>query len=300
MEPKPRPTPDGTSEARRREATKALAAGVDGLTEAVLGRLQEWLRIESVASFREMELEVAGFAREVADRVLDFVLRTRVEDKEFERRCSKAARRGRRESETGGALRSGARRDVSVTLLGGSTVRVNVGYLRPDLSKRSGPRRGTGRRGAGGAGMYPVLAALGIWFGVTPGLADEITRQVTDSDSVRSGRAALARRGIDLGHKQTLRLVNGFGQRAVEQRSAWIAERLKADLTRGGPLKGMRVAIGIDGGRIRERVEKGGRRNAKTGHHRFDAPWREPKLFTIYVIDDKGKALKDPLVFGGS
>ena len=281
---------EGTSDAKLHEAAEQLAAAAGELIEASTKKLKQWLSIESAAGFREMEMEVAGLAREAADRIVAMVLRARVEDRDFEGRCSKAARRGRRESPGGGSLRSGARRDVSVTLQGGSTVSVNVGYLRPDMSKRPGRRRGTGRRGAGGAGLYPVLAALGIWFGVTPGLADEITRQVTDSDSVRTGRAALARRSIDLGHKQTLRIVNGFGQRAVEQRSAWIARRLEAEATRGGPLKGKRVAIGIDGGRLRERVQLNGRRNAKTGHHRFEAPWREPKLFTIYVVDDDGKA----------
>ena len=289
MVPPARTDPEGTSETKQHEAAEQLAAAAGELTKASTKKLKQWLTIESAAGFREMELEVAGLARAAADRIVELVLRARVEDSDFEGRCSKAARRGRRESEAGETLRSGARREVSVTMLGGSTVRVRVGYLRPDLSGRSGPRRGTGRRGAGGAGLYPVLAALGIWFGVTPGLADEITRQVTDSDSVRSGRAALARRGIDLGHKQTLRIVNGFGQRAVEQRSAWIARRLEAAPTSGGPLKGQRVVIGIDGGRIRERVQLGGRRNAKTGHHRFEAPWREPKLFTIYVVDNEGK-----------
>ena len=230
-----------------------------------------------------MEIEVAALTRDTGESLVELVLRARLASG-FEGVCSKAARQG-----SGGPMFSGGRRDVTVTLRGGRRVTVNVGYLKPDLSNKPGPRRGTGRRGVSGVGIYPVLAALGISFGVTPGLADEISRQVTDSDSVRAGRAALERRGIDLGHKQTLRIVNGFGKRAVEQRAEWLAEALKADLC-SGPLKGKRVMVGIDGGRIRERVAKPGRRSAETGHHRYEAPWREPKLFTIYVVDDAGKA----------
>lgn len=263
----------------------ALEDATGQLTEAIKARMEAWLCIEGAAEFRAMETEVAALTREAGDRVVKLVLKARLQASDFEGRCSKAARQGH-----GVKLRSGARRDVMVTLRGGSTVKVNVGYLRPDLSKQPGRRRGTGRRGAGGAGLYPALAALGIWFGVTPGLADEISRQVADSDSVRAGRAALERRGIDLGHKQTLRIVNGFGQRAVEQRGEWITKALEADLSKGGPLKGKRVMVGIDGGRIRERVTLPGRRSAETGHHRFEAPWREPKLFTIYVVDEDGKA----------
>ena len=169
-------------------------------------------------------------------------------------------------------------------------MRLTVGYLRSDLSQRPGRRRGTGRRGAGRAELYPALAALGIAFGVTPGLGDEISRQVADSDSVRAGRAALERRGIELGHQQTLRLVNDFGQRAVEQREEWLARTAQAELIHDGPLKGNRVMVGIDGGRIRERVTLSGRPSATRGRHRFEAPWREPKLFILYLMDEEGKA----------
>ncbi len=275
------------SNASKSKVTKELCAALGGATsalqDAVEGRLKSWLGVESPSEFRMMELEVTQLAREVADRVMAILLRAKLEDADFQRRCSSAARAGAEQK-----VRSGAAREVSVTLLGGAEVRVKVGYLRPDLRGRPGRKRGHGRRGRGGAGLYPALAALGIWCGVTPALADEVSRQVTDSDSVRTGQAALIRRGIDLGYKQTLSLVNSFGRRVVEQRTAWLAETLLADL-RAGPLAGKRVVVGIDGGRIRERVTLPGRRSARTGHHRFEAPWREPKLFTIYQIDEQGK-----------
>jgi hypothetical protein len=136
--------------------------------------------------------------------------------------------------------------------------------------------------------LYPVLAALGIWFGVTPALAGEICQQVTDSDSVRAGRAALARRDIDLGHKQTLRIVNHFSRRAVEQRDAWL-EKARTQPASTGPLCGKRVLIATDGGRVRERrPARHGRRRTETGHRRYDAPWREPKLLTICVVGEDG------------
>jgi hypothetical protein len=49
--------------------------------------------------------------------------------------------------------------------------------------------------------------------------------------------------------------------------------------------------VATDGGRIRERKAKRGRRNSKTGHHRYEAPWREPKLLTIYVVDAEGRVV---------
>lgn len=135
--------------------------------------------------------------------------------------------------------------------------------------------------------MYPCLVALGVCFGVTPALAGEICAQVADSDSVRSGRAALARRSIDLGHKQTLRIVNAFSDRAVRQRNEWLEQARQGEVS-VGLLKGKRVAVSTDGGRVRERQYRPGRRRAN-GHRGYNAPWREPKLLVIYVLDDRGR-----------
>lgn len=269
--------------------TKVVQAALEGATQdllaKVLERLSAWQLVESPKEFRAMELEIAHLARGSADQVTEILLRAKLERGDFQLRCSVAARAGAEAT-----LRSGGARGITVTLLGGAEVRLKVGYLRPDLRKKPGRKRGHGRRGKGGAGFFPPLEALGIWSKVTPALADEVCRQVTDSDSIRTGLAALKRRGIELEYKTALSLVNGFGKRAVEQRAEWLSDMLARDLRDGGPLAGKRVVIGIDGGRLRERVTLRGRRSAKTGHHRFEAPWREPKLFTIYVIGEDGKA----------
>jgi hypothetical protein len=245
-------------------------------------RVGEWRRARDPAAFRRMELEVAAVGRALSDGVTALLLKDMVAEPEFQAEASVAAR-------TQGGYRHGGTRPVGVTLLGGGRVRVSVEYLKPNRRGQPGRRRGSGRRGRGGAGLYPVLSALGIGLGVTPALAGEICRQVADSDSVRAGRAALDRRGIDLGHKQTLRIVNGFSRRAVEQRDAWLEESRLRPAT-SGPLKGKRVVVATDGGRLRERCPAGrGRRRTATGHRRYDAPWREPKLLTVYVVGDDGK-----------
>jgi hypothetical protein len=260
-----------------------LASAMSELRDTVRSKLPGWLDSLSPAAFRCMELEVAAVARGFADRVAEAVLHEILSDDAFQAQCCAAAHAGSEKR-----LRDVGRRPVEVTLLGGRKTTVRVRYLRPDHRGRPGRRRGTGRRGKGGSGLYPALAALGIWFGVTPALADEIARQVTDSDSVRTGRAALERRGIDLGHKQTLRIINAVGRRAVEQRDEWVMKALEGPLPTRGALRGKRVVAAIDGGRVRERIELGGRPSAITGHHRYEGLWKEPKLFCIYVIDRDG------------
>jgi len=244
-------------------------------------KISEWLPKKSPDGFREAELELAGLGRELCDEITAAVLHTMLADPSFQARACAAAY-------ASGKLRSGGARDVSVTLLGGGETSVKVPYLKPDLRGRRGRKRKSGRRGRGGSGLYPTLAALGIWYGVTGALAGEICRQVADSDSVRAGREALARRGIDLGHKQTLRIVNKFSGRAVKQRDEWLS-MMRQRPSSGGPLAGKRVVVGTDGGRCRIRLPAQAGRKRANGHRRYDAPWREPKLLVIYVIDDNGR-----------
>lgn len=253
---------------------------MNAVQQKVESEIERWAEVHSAEQFRAMEQEVTAVMRAGADAVVSDLLRAITRDPVFQVETARAARQG-------GTLRDGGSRDVHVKLLGGSEVCLNVRYLKPNRRGKPGRRRRNGARGKGGVGLYPILAALGIWFGVTPAVADEVSRQVADSDSVRAGRAALARRGLDFGHKETLRLVNKFGHRAVEQRDAWLKRVTKASPATG-VLRGKRVLIGTDGGRMRERVAKRGRRR-KTGHHGYHSPWREPKLLVIYVIGPDGK-----------
>ena len=64
-------------------------------------------------------------------------------------------------------------------------------------------------------------------------------------------------------------------------------------------LAGKRVMVCVDGGRLRYRLEKPGRRR-KSGHHGYDAPWREPKLVAIYLLDEHGKKTDDPPIYEGT
>lgn len=60
----------------------------------------------------------------------------------------------------------------------------------------------------------------------------------------------------------------------------------------GSVLKSQRVVISVDGGRTKLRINKTGRRHAKTHRHGYVGEWVEPKLLTIYAVDEQGKKLK--------
>ena len=239
---------------------------------------------ESPDGFRKLELRLAELGRRSMDHISGAALKEITGDRALEREAVKRLR-------ASGRYRKPERRGVTVKLLAGSHARVRTAYVRRDLSGRRGRRRGTGKRGKNGTGHYPVLAMLGILGGVSPAAADEIALQVSASDSVRAARAALDRRGLDFGHKETLRIFNHTMKRALAHQRDWLHEAAKGDAVRG-PFRGRRVVITTDGGRIRLRVPaRAGRKNAKTGHRRFAAPWKEPKLLTIYVVDDDGEVI---------
>jgi hypothetical protein len=258
-----------------------VAAIVRRFGEEIERGLGEWSQARTPDAFRAMEMAVAQAARRVAGMIGGVVLKHIVGQPGFQAKTSLAAR-------ASGRYRSGGTREVGVTLLGGHVLRVRVGYLKVDRRRIPGPKRSSGRRGKGGAGLYPALAALGIWFSVTPAVADTICQQMTASDSVRAARQALARQDLDLGHKQSLRIFNSVSRRAIAQRDSWLQQMADAPPSTG-PLRAKRVVVAVDGGRMRLRVPKLGRRSDKTGHHRYDGPWREPKQLVISVIDDKGK-----------
>ena len=57
-------------------------------------------------------------------------------------------------------------------------------------------------------------------------------------------------------------------------------------------LKDKRVVISADGGRSRLIEYKGRKRNPKTNRRPYKGEWKEPKLLTIYAVDEKGKKSK--------
>ncbi len=130
-------------------------------------------------------------------------------------------------------------------------------------------------------GFYPGLVMLGIHERCTPGLASEISLLAGMLGSLEEARQVLAERGIELNIKVVRRIAYRFAERAR------MAQRvLESDF--GAGVAGRRVAISADGGRVRLREKKRGKKTAK-GRSRFRGAWREPKLFIVYVVDADGK-----------
>jgi len=201
--------------------------------------------------------------------------------------------------ETTVALRAPQPRPLRLRLLCGLVLFVSTCYCAPRPGKR-----GTSPFPEQEAGLYPELAALGFGKGCSPARQYTVARIVALSPSIAVARKELARQGIHLDKKAVRRIAEQLGTQllALRQREllAWRAGQLPA----GSEFAGRRVAVQIDGGRVRlrenkKRQQKQRRRKGQRG--KFHTPWREPKVLTIFEIDEWGKMTKkhrQPLIDG--
>ena len=185
--------------------------------------------------------------------------------------------------------------EVHLPLLGGSTIIVETPYFlrREKTGKKKGRPRKRGKRGEAGNGCYPILVVLGIHQRVTPALASEVARLVS-SGTYEAAVANLAIRGVSLDCKQVSALAQMVAQRGLSHRQWWLNKTQSG--FRGIGCRGRRLAICVDGGRIRIRIPETKGRKLKSGRRSFEAPWKEPKVFVIYEFDAKGRKLPRGLV----
>jgi len=258
---------------------------------------------------RAAERQLHQVVRAEADVLAGAALQARVADAEFLE--TSRAHAHEQAHEAGTQLRSKGMRPTSVRLLGGSVVHVLALMMVPATAK--GTSRARGQRGPAGSGVYPALAQLGIAGRSSPALREEVARQVVSSNSVAAARQALEQRGIRLDHRTALRLTYAFAQSAMDARDHALrslepGEKGAQDQC-GGPLSGERVVVCLDGGRVRLKEapedptepEPPSNPNAEVPSdvvvedpddgtdRRYTPAWREPKLLTIYVVNDAGK-----------
>ena len=175
-------------------------------------------------------------------------------------------------------------------LLGGLAITVMTLYCAP--RGRSGKGRGGKGRGIEGSGLYPELAADRISEGSSPNVQAEVGRLVGQLP-IEPARAELARRGLELDEKAVRRIAGELGEQMLATRTRDLLRFRAGDLPAGDEFAGERVAVGIDGGRVRVRtvIEKirvrGGKKRRK-----FRIEWREPKVVIVFQTDKKGRMAK--------
>ena len=161
-------------------------------------------------------------------------------------------------------------RPVTVQFLGGIGVELMARYW-----CRSQARAGKGK------GSYFGLTLLGVCDRTTPALASEVAQLAAAMGSFEDAQARLRQMGVKMSIRRIAKVAYHFAQRA---RARQEAEGMGIE----GSLAGKRVVISTDGGRLRVRKNKSGKKTPK-GRSRYRTDWREPKLLLIYVVDEKGR-----------
>jgi hypothetical protein len=170
------------------------------------------------------------------------------------------------------ALQNDGKVTVWIRTAQGVAVPVRVTYYRRKGKRRAGKRY---------AGVYAGLVLLGIYDRCTPALAAEVSLLAAMLGSLDEAREVLADRGVHLDTKTLRQIAYRYGARAR------LAQQMD-DTVFEDNVAGRRVVVSSDGGRIRLREAKRGRKTKK-GRRRYTGAWREPKVLIIYVVDAEGK-----------
>lgn len=194
-------------------------------------------------------------------------------------------------------LRAAQPRTISIRLLCGLIFWVTTAYCAPRRTKATHPSEQL-------AGLYPELAALGFGKGCSPALQYKVARIVALSPSIEVAHKELRREGIVLDKKTVRRIAEQLGHQLLELRRRELFAWREGWLPAGNDFAGRRVAVQIDGGRVRLRENKKRRKNGKKKkgtRPKFDTPWREPKALIIFEFNEQGKMVKkerQPLIDG--
>ncbi len=246
---------------------------IDQVTEKVNQKLPKMVSdLQESLSFADLEHGLIGLLQEVVGIVVSPVLNQVFQDE--------ALLFGLRQAAGSMGYRYKEHRPLTVRILEGVEVEVSSPYF-----VKRGRKRGRKKRGPNGRGCHLLLDVLGFIGRCSPEFVDEAVKLALLCPSFEVATQVLDARQIKLDKKTLRRLCKALGELGLEQR-ATIA--LKDELS----FSGRTVYIGIDGGRMRMREPKRGRKPKGKKYPRYDTPWREPKLFTIYMLDEKGRVEK--------
>lgn len=266
----------------------AFLKSLQGHPEPVVSALWRVRKASSPLELLDAERAVHDALRAQADELVGAAILARVRDDAFVQQARIELQALSREH--GVALNSRGWRPTTVHLMGGRVVKLETLLLTPATPREPALRRARGSRGPSGSGVYPALAKLGISERATPALREAVAHQVAASSSIDAARVALARQGVQVDHKAALRYAYAFAKTAIDARDHAFAAQVAIPPSIDG-IAGRNLVVSLDGGRVRLKEVDAAR---APGDRTFEANWREPKILTIYVLDERGR--RDPKV----
>lgn len=264
----------------------------------LLRNRSRWLRqlARKPDSWRDLEREIDQQVRQHTGRFLAALLQEASQESAF----VEASESVRQQAVV--PIKPPQTRPSQIRLLCGLVLYVTTFYCPPRPAPRKNAVKDPTEQHAG---LFPELAALGITLGCTPALMETVARTVVMSPSIAIAQRELAQQGLRLDKKTVRRIAVQCGEQLLALRRRELLKWREGNLPAGDELAGQRVAVQIDGGRLRTRKTKPSQKKRKTGkkgrRKKFETPWREPKLLVIYTFNRQGKMIskqRQPLIEG--
>ena len=246
---------------------------------------KQFLKQSDGFAFLTFEIELHHLLKQFGDAIVELRLLDAINAPDFVEQCIAEYR-------AKGYHVHKRNKRTTVQLYGGQTITIHTVYMLPKKPKKRGKKRGVGKRGKQGKGVYPVLKKLGIAHRASPALQNEVTLSALNNPFSEAAEN-LKRHGVDVSQKRVRTISEHVAQAALKEREAEIEQFRNGTLPQGDTFAGKRVVVAIDGGRIHTRRSKKGRKKKGQKRQGFHTEWKEPKLLIIYAIDEKGEKLKE-------
>lgn len=262
---------------------KAIAVFRDTIESAMaLDEISQW----DGNQLREREQQIRQAALVLAGQCIALLLTQLSQLPTAQKEASKRTEGLRRPESQGGGKQT-----VRILTMGNVEVTLRLPYVLGAPAKTRKRKRKVGQRGrASLGGFYPFLSWLGLPERVTPLVWSTVAQQGMLSTSFAAARDNLKDWGIKLSDGRIQRLTYCFGGQGKALRQRQLDQLQGKKLRSGKTLKGKQVVISVDGGRTRLRRRKRGKVRT-SGRHGYHGKWREPKLLTIYAVDEQGRQL---------
>ncbi len=175
-------------------------------------------------------------------------------------------------------------RPFKVLLFNGIEAVVISPYFYCPREKKRG-RKKKGRKIGNNFDCHLGLSLMGFVGRYSPYIVQEVVSTSLASPSFAVAKELLKGRGIDLS-------VSVIEKLCIKTAQIGLANRGKISLTGDEDFTGLTLVIGTDGGRIRIRTPKPGRKKKGGKRQGYKGEWKEPKLIIIYLSDHNGKKIK--------
>lgn len=173
---------------------------------------------------------------------------------------------------------------LNVTILSGTSILVNSPYFYKEAKVKRG-RKKKGRKKGNEQYCHLGMSAIGFTGHYSQNLASEIVQMSVLCPSLECCCNLMKDKGVHVDVKTIRRLCRDFADIGISHRGAISVSGQES-------IEGKTLVVGMDGGRLRERRAKRGKKKSGAKQQGFHAEWKEPKLFTAYLLDRQGQVDK--------